>query len=680
MATLDNAIWLTGPGSTAANGSTVLSEGGNTTTITGTFTANAWDATAGGTGVSDFGAFSTATPITASYDFSNPVENLSFDIEHLNDDGASTYDDSWTIYAYDENGELISATDVIAGLSGLADETVTTNPDGSVTIEAAGTTANNVTVDLAGPVSQISMTLEPGSGGTVSGGSGLSDFTFDIPLNDVDGDGVADGIDLDSDNDGILDVDEGYSTSTPSTITINFDGDEWATTDNTRWELYDADGNLIASDNTIDTSSETTNVDITGLTLGDFQFIVYDDFGDGIAGPADPASYSIEIDGIEVINSGPNPSFSSPHVETFTVSLTENTTDSDGDGIADHLDLDSDNDGITDNVEAQSTNGYVAPTGIDSDGDGLDDAYEGAGDEGLTPVDTDSDGTADFLDTDSDNDGVDDVDEAGHGITQAAINASGDADGDGIADVVDDVIGWDVNDADINGSGDFTLADTDGDTAADGSGATPLTRDFDFRDVPCFTPGARILTPQGEREIETLRVGDMVVTRDHGPQSIRWIGSRKVPGRGRFAPIIVEAGALAGATRMLLVSPQHRFLFADCRAELLFATSEVLVSAKHLINGIDVRQADRASITYLHMMFDQHEVIYANGIATESFHVGDVSISAISNQSREEMFRLFPELRANVGSYGNTARTCLKANEARVVAEFFRPKTFYAAA
>lgn len=155
MATLDNAVWLTGAGSTAADGTTVITEGGNTTTVTGTFTANTWDASQGGNNVSEFGAVFITAPIFANYDFSNPVENLSFDINHLNDDGASRFDDSWTIYAYDENGALIPATTVIAGLSGLVDEAVITNPDGSVTIQSADTVANDVTIDLAGPIGAL---------------------------------------------------------------------------------------------------------------------------------------------------------------------------------------------------------------------------------------------------------------------------------------------------------------------------------------------------------------------------------------------------------------------------------------------------------------------------------------------------------------------------------------------
>ena len=84
--------------------------------------------------------------------------------------------------------------------------------------------------------------------------------------------------------------------------------------------------------------------------------------------------------------------------------------DSDGDGLRNSLDLDSDNDGIADNIEAQSTAGYVAPNGV-YDANGVDTAYSG----GLTPVDTDGDGTADFLDLDSDNDGALDSVESGIG-------------------------------------------------------------------------------------------------------------------------------------------------------------------------------------------------------------------------------------------------------------------------
>ncbi len=172
--------------------------------------------------------------------------------------------------------------------------------------------------------------------------------------------------------------------------------------------------------------------------------------------------------------------------------------DTDGDGVVDRLDIDSDNDGITGNVEAQTTAGYIAPSGtgaamVDIDGDGLDDNYDAdttdtssAASLGLTPVDTDGDGTADYLDTDSDNDGLTDTQEAGHGVSQATIDASADTDGDGLKDVVEGADandGFDVNDENLDATdSSFLLADSDDDTNADGSNAVPTVTDLDYRD------------------------------------------------------------------------------------------------------------------------------------------------------------------------------------------------------
>lgn len=198
----------------------------------------------------------------------------------------------------------------------------------------------------------------------------------------------------------------------------------------------------------------------------------------------------------------------------------------------------------------------------------------------------------------------------------------------------------------------------------DGSGTVHFQN---IERIICFTPGARIMTPRGERAIETLRVGDMVITRDHGPQPIRWMGQRTVNGRGNFAPIALNPNVMQGARRPLLVSPQHRILFTGFHAELLFGTSEVLVAAKHLVDGRDVRVMEREKVTYFHMMFDRHEVVYAEGAATESFHAADLGLSSISGQSREELFGIFPELRSNPNQYGETARKCIKAHEAKLI-------------
>ena len=176
-----------------------------------------------------------------------------------------------------------------------------------------------------------------------------------------------------------------------------------------------------------------------------------------------------------------------------------------------------------------------------------------------------------------------------------------------------------------------------------------------------------ITQPHGARAVETLGIGDMVVTRDHGLQPVRWIGSRTVPAFDRFAPVRIRPGVLSGLDRDLLVSPQHRMLFQGYRSELLFGDSEVLVAAIHLLDDKLVTQDHGGSITYIHIMFDDHEIIYAEGAATESFHPGSVGLSAVTAAARAELFSLFPDLRSAPSSYGRTARRCLKKHEAQLI-------------
>jgi gliding motility-associated-like protein len=146
-----------------------------------------------------------------------------------------------------------------------------------------------------------------------------------------------------------------------------------------------------------------------------------------------------------------------------------NPTDSDGDGYADYLDIDSDDDGIPDNVEAQSTSDYIPPSLLDTNANGLDDAYE-VGSLGLFPIDTDGDNLPDYLDDDSDNDNVPDRieghDQDRNGIPEVVLIGS-DKDDDGLDDGYEDsvTIDIDVNDKINNPIND--LPNTDGDSESD---------------------------------------------------------------------------------------------------------------------------------------------------------------------------------------------------------------------
>ena len=201
----------------------------------------------------------------------------------------------------------------------------------------------------------------------------------------------------------------------------------------------------------------------------------------------------------------------------------------------------------------------------------------------------------------------------------------------------------------------------------DAGGNTVSTITYDeVEAITCFTRGTMIMTPSGEVAIEDLSEGDLVMTRDRGAQPLRWIGSQSVEAKGKLAPIMIHKGAL-GNDRDLLVSPLHRMLIEDWRAELMFGETEVLAAAKHLINGETIHVQEGGEVEYFHMLFDHHEIVTANGAASESFHPGEQGIGWMAEEVREEIFEIFPQLRVEIEGYGPAARTSLKAFEARAL-------------
>ncbi|SNS67414.1 Ig-like domain-containing protein [Antarctobacter heliothermus] len=226
--------------------------------------------------------------------------------------------------------------------------------------------------------------------------------------------------------------------------------------------------------------------------------------------------------------------------------------------------------------------------------------------------------------------------------------------------------------ADSNGNGlDGTIE------FLDGSGAVTGTMDFfEIEEiVPCFTPGTLIATPQGERLVEDLEVGDRVITRDNGIQEIKWVGRKDLTGfdlarKPHFKPILIQQGALGNnlPEHDMLVSPNHRVLVANDKTALYFEEREVLVAAKHLtgLDGVDEVEAN--GVAYIHVMFEGHEVILSNGAWTESFQPGDYSLKGIGNAQRQEILELFPELEHAEGlkAYAS-ARRSLKKHEAALL-------------
>jgi hypothetical protein len=185
--------------------------------------------------------------------------------------------------------------------------------------------------------------------------------------------------------------------------------------------------------------------------------------------------------------------------------------------------------------------------------------------------------------------------------------------------------------------------------------------------IPCFVAGTLILTPDGEVPVEALTPGALVVTHDNGNQPVRWIGQRTVASEDNFAPIHIRANTF-GTHKDLLVSPQHRILIRDSLAELLFGDAEVLVAAKDLVNDYSVRPRTGGTVTYVHILFDEHQVVFSEGLPTESFLPGPQTTKSFERDIVEEICALFPEIDPETGSgYSAAARRTLRQFEAQVL-------------
>lgn len=182
----------------------------------------------------------------------------------------------------------------------------------------------------------------------------------------------------------------------------------------------------------------------------------------------------------------------------------------------------------------------------------------------------------------------------------------------------------------------------------------------------CFAAGTLIETATGPCPVEQIGVGTLVLTAQDGLQPVRWRSSRQFPAWGKFAPVLFQTGAI-GNTRPLRLSPQHRIRVSDWRSELWLGQDNVLVPALHFVNGRDVVIDHGGIVDYHHLMFDTHQVIFSEGVATESFHPGEVGLGSLDAATRDEIFAIFPELELQLGCYGATVHTALRQAEARVL-------------
>lgn len=170
--------------------------------------------------------------------------------------------------------------------------------------------------------------------------------------------------------------------------------------------------------------------------------------------------------------------------------------------------------------------------------------------------------------------------------------------------------------------------------------------------VICFTAETLITTRSGEVPIQRLEPGDMVKTLDNGFQPLRWMSRRELTAteldaNPRLRPIRIEAGALGGGlpSTDLSVSPQHRLLARGPISERMFGEPEVLVAARNLIAtpGIEVDTSGEP-VSYFHLLFDRHEIVFANDAPAESMLTAPGALAALSPMDLGEVVANVPEI------------------------------------
>ncbi len=193
----------------------------------------------------------------------------------------------------------------------------------------------------------------------------------------------------------------------------------------------------------------------------------------------------------------------------------------------------------------------------------------------------------------------------------------------------------------------FTVGATLGRYQSHTTSPTPYTT------ITCFARGTLIETKHGLVPVENLRAGCMVLTAEGEFQPLRLVMNRKfraqeVRGNPKLVPVRIMAGALGNGLpiRDLVVSRQHRMLVSSKICKRMFGEPDVLVSAIRLteLPGIFLVPAP-LDVEYFHLVFDSHEVIFAEGAPTESFFTGPEALKSMSIEAREEILTIFPELK-----------------------------------
>ena len=608
---------------------------------------------------------------SAGSSVADEVENVRFRINDV-DWGSGNHRDVVTVNAFDADGNPVSVVLTPSGGDTVSGNTVTANNVAEATNQAGG----SVLVNIAGPVSRIEIVY----GNALSGTQGIwvTDVQFDaVP---VGGDDLIYG---GAGNDTLF-GEVGNDTLDGGTGADSLSGGAGADS-----LLGGAGDDTLEGGAGADRMDGGTGMDF--LSYGSSDAGVTVDLGTGTFSGGH-AEGDVDLGGNDgIIGSDFNDSLTGYDAEgpgwtnVFYGGLGDDTLD--GRGGSDALYGEEGDDSLIGGDGNDTLDGGIGDDTLEggqgndilTGGDGADSLDGGDGADTLTGGDGDdwlSGGLgADSLDGGAGNDALfasnGDTITGGDGDDTITLVDTGETGAGGI--FIDGLTGGQTggDTLNLNGLADRTTINITSNVGGEQSGTVQLLDGTlvtfsNIDQVICFTPGTRILTETGYRPVEGLRPGDRLMTRDGGLQPLRWIGARRTLAAGQAAPIRIAPHVLGGK-RPLLVSPQHRMLLAGYEAQLLFGAEEVLASARHLLGGAGVTRVEGGEVTYIHLAMDRHEVIFAEGMATESFFVGDEGLKSLDPRAREGLLAALPHLRGDLSAYGGTARLCLKRHEAQAL-------------
>jgi Ca2+-binding RTX toxin-like protein len=682
----------------------------------------------GGEGGTDTTSITTLEFSSSDNLFGDDVQNVSFRISDI-DSGADPYTasgtsmlDVVTVRAYDASGNLIGVNFTAGSAVTAAGDTLTGGP---MNYEPTDGDAS-VLVEIAGPVSRIE--IEYANEGDGAQRIYVSDVHFQTTDNCDPEDGDRDGIVMGTGGDDLIDtsydgdpdgdfVDAGdniFPGNDPDDdIIYGYDGDDTIQGGNGEDTIYGGDGSdsieggdnhdIIYGDNETPDASALPDLGYPGLYPADSDpdnnrdYILGGDGADTIYGGDDAdtidgglGSDLIDggIDADEIYGgSGNDTIIGGEGSDTIMAGSGDDLVYGGLDPIyPDAVNIPDDTDLVPDNGRDLIRGGTGNDTiyGADDDdtlyGDAGNDYLDGQIDDDVLSGGNDDDTLIGGAgnDTLTGGSGIDVIDGGADRDVIYGINPGEHVSGGSAGDDWDTLhltggnsrVGTTTVDSDGNGfDGTIEYLDTDGNVIG--------TSTFENIEeiVPCFTPGTVIATPQGARLVQDLKVGDKVITRDNGIQEIRWVGAKQLTGvelarNPHLKPILIKAGSLGNGLpeRDMMVSPNHRMLVNNDKAALFFEEREVLAAAKHLVGMEGIHNVNVMGTTYIHFMFDRHEVVLSDGAWTESFQPGDYTLNGIGDEQRQEILELFPELATAAGINGyQAARRSLKGYEARLL-------------